>query len=55
LLRPSIWHPSSLLAGTNLPLSEIVLAAGFSDQSHCARWFREHVGVSPSRYRWSMR
>jgi transcriptional regulator GlxA family with amidase domain len=44
-----------LLAGTDLPLSEIALASGFSDQSHCARRFREHVGVTPSDYRWSMR
>jgi transcriptional regulator GlxA family with amidase domain len=44
-----------LLAGTDLPLSEIALASGFSDQSHCARRFREHVGVTPSDYRWSVR
>src|SRR5262249_36999871 len=33
-----------------LPLPETALAAGFADQSHCARRFREHVGVTPSSY-----
>jgi AraC-like DNA-binding protein len=40
-----------LLAGTDLPLSEIALAVGFSDQSHCARRFRQHLGMSPREYR----
>jgi AraC-like DNA-binding protein len=37
-----------------MSLSEIALAAGFADQSHCARRFRQHVGISPRDYRWSM-
>ena len=44
-----------LLASTDLPLSEIAVAVGFADQSHCARRFRERVGMTPSRYRWSTR
>jgi len=44
-----------LLAETDLPLSKIALAAGFSDQSHCARRFRENVGMCPRDYRWSTR
>lgn len=40
-----------LLSGTDLALSEIAVAAGFADQSHCARRFREHVGMSPCNYR----
>jgi AraC family transcriptional regulator len=43
-----------LLSGTDMSLSEIALAAGFADQSHCARRFRQHVGMSPRDYRWSM-
>jgi AraC family transcriptional regulator len=35
-----------------MPLSEIALAAGFADQSHFARRFRQHVGMSPRHYRW---
>jgi transcriptional regulator GlxA family with amidase domain len=55
LLRRRVRRAQELLASTDLPLSEIALASGFSDQSHCARRFREHVGITPSSYRWSMR
>lgn len=55
VMRRRVRRAQDLLAATDLPLSEIALAAGFADQSHCARRFREHVGVTPSSYRWSMR
>ena len=55
LVRRRVRRAQELLASTDLPLSEIALASGFSDQSHCARRFREHVGITPSSYRWSMR
>jgi transcriptional regulator GlxA family with amidase domain len=44
-----------LLADTDMPLSDIAIAAGFSDQSHYTRWFREIAGVTPGSYRWSTR
>jgi transcriptional regulator GlxA family with amidase domain len=55
LLQCRVRRTQELLATTDLPLSEIALASGFSDQSHFARQFRQHVGVTPSTYRWSMR
>jgi transcriptional regulator GlxA family with amidase domain len=55
LLQCRVRRAQELLANTDLPLSEIALASGFSDQSHCARRFRERVGITPGRYRWSMR
>ena len=55
LVQRRVRRAQELLAYTDLPLSEIALASGFSDQSHCARRFRERVGLTPSRYRWSMR
>jgi AraC-like DNA-binding protein len=55
LVQCRVRRTKDLLAETDLPLSEIALASGFSDQSHCARRFREHVGVTPSSYRWSTR
>ena len=55
LVQCRVRRARDLLAATDLPLSEIALAAGFADQSHCARRFREHIGVTPSSYRWSMR
>ena len=55
LVQRRVLRAQELLAGTDLPLSQIAVAVGFADQSHCARRFREHVGLTPSRYRWSMR
>ena len=54
LIRRRVERTLELLSGTELSLSEIALAAGFSDQSHCARRFRQHVGMSPREYRWLM-
>jgi transcriptional regulator GlxA family with amidase domain len=55
LLQSRVKRVQELLSATRLPVSEIALAAGFSDQSHCSRCFRKLVGVTPSRYRWSTR
>jgi transcriptional regulator GlxA family with amidase domain len=55
LVRCRVRRVQELLATTDLPLSEIARASGFSDQSHCTRRFREQVGITPSSYRWSMR
>lgn len=53
LIRQRVERTKRLLAGTDMPLSQIALAAGFADQSHFARRFRQHVGMSPRDYRWS--
>src|SRR6516165_4621835 len=52
LIRRRVGRTMELLSGTDMPISEIALAAGFADQSHCARRFRQYVGVSPRDYRW---
>jgi AraC-like DNA-binding protein len=52
LIRRRIERTMELLSSTDMPLSEIALAAGFADQSHCARRFRQHVGMSPRDYRY---
>jgi transcriptional regulator GlxA family with amidase domain len=44
-----------LLRDTQLPLSQIALAVGFSDQSHLGRHFRRLTGISPSLARWQER
>jgi transcriptional regulator GlxA family with amidase domain len=54
ILECRVKRTQELLA-TDLPLSEIAVEVGFSDQSHLTRWFREFVGVTPGCYRWSMR
>ena len=55
LLRRRVHYVQNLLVETDLPLSEIARAAGFADQSHCTRRFREHIGMTPGEYRWSTR
>jgi AraC-like DNA-binding protein len=53
LIRQRVELTKQLLADSDMPLSEIALAAGFADQSHFSRRFRQHVGMSPRDYRWS--
>ena len=44
-----------MLAATDLPVAEIALVLGFSDQSHFTRRFREVMGVPPGAYRFRSR
>jgi AraC-like DNA-binding protein len=44
-----------MLAATDLPVAEIALVLGFSDQSHFTRRFREVTGVPPGAYRFQTR
>jgi AraC-like DNA-binding protein len=48
LLRRRLEHVEQMLRHTQLPLSHIALAVGFSDQSHLNRHFRRLTGMSPS-------
>ena len=52
LMRRRVQLTIQLLSQTDMPLSEIAHAAGFFDQSHCSRRFRQYVGMSPRDYRW---
>jgi AraC-like DNA-binding protein len=55
LLRRRLTHVERMLRETQMPLSEIALAAGFSDHSHLARHFRRLTGMPPSFARWKER
>ncbi len=44
-----------LLTGTDRPITDIAIAAGFSDQSHLARHFRQSFALSPIAFRRSHR
>ncbi len=51
VLNQRIDHARRLLATTDLPLAEIALTCGFSDQSHFTRLFGRVEGAPPGRWR----
>jgi transcriptional regulator GlxA family with amidase domain len=55
LVQKRVERAQAMLSRTDLSLSEIALAAGFSDQSHLARHFRQKLGTTPGEFRWSLR
>jgi AraC-like DNA-binding protein/PAS domain-containing protein len=55
LLHRRIARAHSLLQQTDIPVSEIALSTGFSDQSHFARHFRRLTGMAPGQARWNQR
>ncbi len=55
LTQKRVERAQEMLAQTELSLSEIAYATGFSDQSHLARHFRHVLGTTPREFRWSQR
>jgi AraC-like DNA-binding protein len=55
LVGRRIERAKELLAETDLSLSEIAFATGFSDQSHLTRHFRQMIGAAPGQFRRSLR
>ena len=55
LLSWRLERAERMLRETQVPLSEIAAATGFSDQSHLARHFRRRTGMSPRLARWKER
>jgi AraC family transcriptional regulator len=51
VLRRRIERARLLLVEGRLSLGEVALAAGFSHQSHMARWMRRELGYTPSTLR----
>lgn len=51
VIQNRVMRARELLATTNLPLTEIALTTGFSDQSHFSRRFHESVGIPPGAFR----
>jgi AraC-like DNA-binding protein len=51
VIQCRVERARELLTATDLPLTEIALTTGFSDQSHFSRRFQELTGVPPGAYR----
>jgi transcriptional regulator GlxA family with amidase domain len=51
LIARRVERAQSLILRSDTPLSEIALAAGFSDQAHMTARFHDVVGVTPARWR----
>ena len=51
LMSRRVSKAQELLAFSNMPVADIALVAGFADQSHLSRRFREQVGLTPSSFR----
>ena len=49
--REKVLQMQRLLSKSDMSLSEIASALGFSSQYYCSRFFHSHVGVSPNEYR----
>lgn len=55
LLQARVESAKAMLRTGNAPLSMIAQACGFADQSHFTRVFARRVGVSPGRWRMTIR
>jgi AraC-like DNA-binding protein len=51
VLQRRLSRARDLLTSTDRPIADIAIAAGFSDQSHLARHFRQSFAVSPIAFR----
>jgi transcriptional regulator GlxA family with amidase domain len=51
LRRYRIRHARELLETTDLPITQVALAVGFSESAHFTRTFQREVGTTPRAYR----
>jgi len=52
LIQRRVERAQDMLTHTDLSLSDVAYAVGFSDQSHLAHHFRQAFGITPGRFRW---
>ncbi|MCP1846145.1 AraC-like DNA-binding protein [Bradyrhizobium sp. USDA 4524] len=51
LIAERVQRGRELLTNSSLPVTQIALACGFSDQAHFGMCFKRAMGISPSAYR----
>jgi AraC family transcriptional regulator len=51
VMRRRVERAKAMILDSGLPLSEVALACGFSDQSHLTRLFSRVAGVTPAAWR----
>jgi len=51
LVTQRVEHAKSMLLNSDLPVGEIGLDSGFSDQSHFTRIFMKYTGITPAAWR----
>jgi AraC family transcriptional regulator len=55
LLLRRLEKARALLIASEMPVAQVGLEAGFGDAGHFSRTFARHIGMSPQRYRASVR
>ena len=50
-----IARAEEYLSATEMPLAEVAMLVGYSDQSHFSAAFKRERGIPPARYRQSLR
>ncbi len=51
VLRTRVDRAATLLTGTDLPVADVAVAAGFYDQADLTRQFARHTNETPARFR----
>jgi AraC-like DNA-binding protein len=51
IVRLRVDRAMTLMRDSDVPLSEIALAVGFSDQAHFSNTFRRATGMTPTQWR----
>jgi len=50
-MQKRVQHAEALLSGTQLPIAQIALECGFTDQAHFTKAFAKANGTTPARWR----
>ena len=51
VIQKRVERAKQLLRQRDLSIADIALECGFAHQSHLAKYFKQHIGVTPHKYR----